>query len=150
MHTIKDAEGPATVSDAPPRTYDPPRSQEILVTLEAADLRVIGAASVAREMLVLARTLRPELVVLDIVLKPESGYAVEACRDLKGLPEAPLVVLFGDEFEGTPEDPEEAARTHYALSGADGCVDSSRPDALEKLVEAIARVLAGVRIRFEA
>ena len=154
MHTINNTGAVASGSDTQPRMllagYRPPRCQEILSILEAVGLEVVGKAVTATEMLVLARTLKPELVVLDTVLKPESGYAVEACRDLKGLPEAPLVVLFGDKFEGTPEDPEGAERLHFALSGADGCVDSSRPDAMEKLVEATGRVLAGVRVRFEA
>lgn len=59
--------------------------------LEADGLTVIGEAANGREALVLVRRLRPEVVVLDVLLPGMDGFVVAA--HLAALPAPPHVVL---------------------------------------------------------
>lgn len=47
------------------------------------DMQVVGEASSAREAIARAPLLRPEVVLMDVVMEPVSG--IEACRELKAL-----------------------------------------------------------------
>lgn len=59
--------------------------------LEADGLNVVGEAADGREALALARTLRPEVVVLDVLLPGMDGFVVAV--HLAALPAPPRVVL---------------------------------------------------------
>lgn len=59
--------------------------------LEASGLNVVGEAADGREALALARKLRPEVVVLDVLLPDMDGFVV--ATQLAALPAPPRVVL---------------------------------------------------------
>lgn len=59
--------------------------------LESGGLNVVGEAADGREALALVRTLRPDVVVLDVLLPDMDGFVV-ATR-LAALPTPPLIVL---------------------------------------------------------
>jgi DNA-binding NarL/FixJ family response regulator len=60
--------------------------------LEAGGFEVVGEAEGGRSALAAARRLRPELVLLDVVLPDMSGFAVAEALSAHSRP-APLVVL---------------------------------------------------------
>jgi DNA-binding NarL/FixJ family response regulator len=59
--------------------------------LEAAGFTVVGEACDGAEAVARARALRPELVLLDVVLPGPDGFAV--AEELARIPDGPLVVL---------------------------------------------------------
>ncbi|MDQ3790354.1 MAG: response regulator transcription factor, partial [Actinomycetota bacterium] len=59
--------------------------------LEAGGLRVVGEAANGREALALVERLRPEVVVLDVLLPDMDGFVV--ATQLAALPAPPTVVL---------------------------------------------------------
>jgi DNA-binding NarL/FixJ family response regulator len=61
-----------------------------LLELEA-DLEVVGEAPNGEAALVLAQRLRPDLVLLDVVMEGLGG--VETCRALRSLPQPPRVLM---------------------------------------------------------
>ena len=56
-----------------------------------ADLEVAGEASSGEEAIRQARALRPDVVLLDVVMEGIGG--VEACRELRSLPQPPRVLM---------------------------------------------------------
>lgn len=91
----------------------------------------------------------PDVVVLDAALGREEDEVVgEFPRELKETPGVrngvtPAVVL------ALADDPGVDAGTLHAISRADGYVDMRRPDAPEKLRQAVRLAAAGTRARFE-
>src|SRR5215218_3994244 len=55
------------------------------------DLEVAGEASSGEEAIRQARALRPDVVLLDVVMEGIGG--VEACRELRSLPQPPRVLM---------------------------------------------------------
>lgn len=94
---------------------------------------VVGEAASACEGLALVRELCPDLSVLDLRLAEETT-GVEVCRELKGLPETPRVLVYTSYRR--------AADLYLCrAAGADGYVNKSAP--LDELSRAIHRVAAG-------
>lgn len=82
------------------------------------------------------------VLVLDASLsRPEDESPVQLWRDLTEPPEAPPLVLYADDALIDPA-------TDHAFARATGYVGAWRPDAAEKLVEAVGLAAAGVRSRF--
>jgi DNA-binding NarL/FixJ family response regulator len=59
--------------------------------LEAAGFRVVGDAEDGASALAAVRELRPDVVLLDVLLPDTTGFAV--AKELAAAPERPLVVL---------------------------------------------------------
>jgi DNA-binding NarL/FixJ family response regulator len=59
--------------------------------LEAAGFRVVGDAEDGASALAAVRELRPDVVLLDVLLPDTTGFAV--AKELAASPERPLVVL---------------------------------------------------------
>lgn len=75
--------------------------------------RVVGEADNGAEAVRLTRALLPDVVLLRLEL-PNERDGVLVCRELKNLPEPPLVVLYGNGEEYEREG------LAYLISGADG------------------------------
>jgi DNA-binding NarL/FixJ family response regulator len=84
---------------------------------DEADLTVIGEAGDGLEAVRLTAELLPAVVILDIELPGQDGYAV--ARQLKGLPDAPAIV-----FLTVHGDPLSRARAFEA--GGDGFAEKGR------------------------
>ncbi len=105
--------------------------------LDAAEgMEVVGEAATSAEAVRLARELRPDLVLLDLRLEGEDS-GIEACREIKGGPNAPLVVLFTAHTGA-----EDVAAA--VLAGADGYLDKGI--GAESLAEALRRVEGGEKV----
>lgn len=105
----------------------------IRTVLELGDHEVVGEAGSAKEALRFVEELGPDLVVLDLRLRGEDG-GVRLCRDIKALPDAPLVLAYT-----AYNSVEELAACRAA--GADGYVHKSEePD---ELLDAAERLRAG-------
>lgn len=70
---------------------DPLTRLDLRVTLEALGHRVIGEAEDGREALALARSLRPDLLILDVVMPRMDG--LEAARAVRDEDLAPVMLL---------------------------------------------------------
>ena len=99
------------------------------------NMEVVGEAGYPAAAVRLVEDLRPDLVTLDLRL--EEGSGVEACREIKALPEAPRVLVFT--AHTSIEDV--AAAT---LAGADSYLHKGV--ANEELVKAAERTHAGERV----
>lgn len=97
---------------------------------------VAGEASTAEEALDLARTLVPDLVVLDLRLRGASS-GIELCREIKSLPEPPQVVVYT-----AYNSPKEVSSC--LVSGADSYVHKG--EEAPRLLEAIEDTYAGDRV----
>lgn len=105
--------------------------------LDAAEgMEVVGEAASAAEAVRLARELRPDFVLLDLRLEGEDS-GIEACREIKGGPNAPLVVLFTAHTGA-----EDVAAA--VLAGADGYLHKGIGG--ESLAEALRRVEGGEKV----
>jgi len=90
-------------------------------------LEVVGRAHLGHEAVERAKSLSPDLVLMDVSLKDMSGF--EAVDLIKAHPGAPKVVLMT--FHES-----RAAVTAAMASGADGCLSkSSMTDRLLQVVE---------------
>jgi DNA-binding NarL/FixJ family response regulator len=97
-----------------------------------ADLEVIGEAGDGREGVALARSLQPDVILMDIRMPVLNG--VEATRELHASPEPPRIIML------TTFDADE--HVFGALeAGADGFLLKDTPPA--EIVAAIRRVAAG-------
>ena len=99
------------------------------------DLEVVGDADTAARAVVAASRLRPDLVLLDVVLPDESG--IEACREIRAAnPGARVLMLtsFGDE----------TAVLSSMLAGASGYLLKNAPRA--ELLAAIRAVAGGATL----
>lgn len=149
----------APLSHEPPRRFPRPRhardtpaadaelerrlrTRRLLETLPGygTGCEVVGEAGSGEEALTLCRSLRPDLVVLEAGLCRPGESPIELCRDVKSFAPAPVVVLYGDDPQGG------SAGLHRAFSGAEAFVDCGGPDAPEKLLEAVARILSGAGV----
>ena len=100
-----------------------------------ADLEVVGDADTAARGVVAAGRLRPDLVLLDVVLPDRSG--IEACREIRAsYPEMRVLMLtsFGDE----------TAVLSAMLAGASGYLLKNAPRA--ELLAAIRAVAGGATL----
>lgn len=97
---------------------------------------VVGEAGTVSGAVRFAGELKPDLVLLDLRLEGEDS-GVEACREIKGTPDAPLVVLFTAHTGA-----EDVAAA--VLAGADGYLHKGMEG--EGLVEAIRRVRGGQKV----
>jgi DNA-binding NarL/FixJ family response regulator len=99
------------------------------------DLEVVGDADTAARAVVAANRLRPDLVLLDVVLPDGSG--IEACREIRAtLPAVRVLILtsFGDE----------TAVLSAMLAGASGYLLKNAPRA--DLLQAIRAVAGGATL----
>lgn len=99
---------------------------------EQADMQVVGEAPTGEEALDLARDLRPDVVVMDILLPGING--IEATRNiLSGRPEVKVLALsnhFGDSLV-------------QAILDAGGLGYVQKSKAFEELIPALRSVAAG-------
>ncbi|MDP8950948.1 MAG: response regulator transcription factor [Actinomycetota bacterium] len=101
----------------------------------AGDFEVVGEAENSVDAVRLAQELRPDLVILDLRLGEGSG--IEACREIKALPEPPRVLVFT--AHASAEDVAGAV-----LAGADSYLHKGAQGA--ELLEAAERTHAGGRV----
>lgn len=101
----------------------------------APDIEIVAEASSGTQALELARTMRPNVVLLDVMMPNVSG--IEAAQRLKAeLPDTMVIMLSSYEDEKSIE------RALYA--GADGYL--SKEVGSKELVEAIRNVVVGDRV----
>ena len=106
-----------------------------LLLSSAGGIEVVGEAESAAGAVRLARNLRPDLVLLDLRLGEGSG--VEACREIKEMPDAPRVLVFT--AHTAIEDVAGAT-----LAGADGYLHKGVGG--EELLGAVRRIHKGGRV----
>lgn len=106
--------------------------------------RVSGEASSGEEALRLCGSLGPDLVILEASLCLSGESPIELCRDIKSLTPAPIIVLYGNDPQGGSAD------LHRAFSGAEAFVDTRRPDAFNRLTEAVSQALSGAKVCYES
>lgn len=100
------------------------------------DIQVVGEAKDADGAMRLVTELEPDLVVLDLRLKGETG-GIEVCRDIKALPGPPRVLIHT--AHNRAED-----LAMVTLVGADGYLHKGVEDA--ELPEVVRRTHAGERV----
>lgn len=84
---------------------------------DEADLTVIGEAGNGLEAIRLAAELLPQVVILDVELPGQDGYAV--ARRLKGIPNPPVII-----FLTVHSDP--LSRQRASEAGGDGFAEKGR------------------------
>jgi two-component system, NarL family, response regulator DevR len=99
-------------------------------------MEIVGEAESAEEAIRLTEGLRPDLVILDLLLKGR-GSGVELCREIKSRPDPPLILIH-TAYNG----PEVIAAT--LLSGADSYLQKGVDS--EDLPEVVRRTCAGERV----
>ncbi len=97
-------------------------------------LQVVGEAGDGREALRLVESLRPDMLVLDMIMPDMNGVAVTA-EVTKRLPNTAVVILSMHKLEGYVRKALQAGARAYVLKDATG----------DELVHAISEVVAGRR-----
>ena len=102
-------------------------------------IRVVGEAGVSEKIAGLVEESSPDLVVLALGIV-EDEATILLCRDIKDLPNAPRIVLYGDWKNAIAERPD-GGKLCYQLSGAESYVAGT--ESPERLVEALRRTYDG-------
>ena len=100
------------------------------------DIQVVGEAKDAEGAMRLVTELEPDLVVLDLRLKGETG-GIEVCRDIKALPDPPRVLIHT--AHNAAED-----LAMVTLVGADGYLHKGVEGA--EIADVVRRTHAGERV----
>ncbi len=102
--------------------------------LKAAGHDVVGAATDGREAYIMASRLKPDVVILDIVMPGMNG--LEAAREISALEDSPKIIMCSSlGFEDTIEN---------AIS-AGACGYISKPFDRETVLGAVAKALGEIR-----
>ncbi len=101
-----------------------------------ADMKLVGEGTTPEDAVRLARSLRPDVAVLDLRLGDEAT-GIETCRDTKSLPDSPRVIVYSG--HNAPGD-----LIGAALAGADGYLHKGSD--LAELPAMIRKVCAGEEV----
>ena len=104
----------------------------------ALEIDLVGVAATGPDALKLAAELRPDLILMDLVMPDLNG--LEATRQIKTMPGAPIVVMLTSH-----ESPE--YRSEAANAGADGFV--SKPEIVGELLPLMRRLTTFITERNE-
>ena len=95
----------------------------------APEIDLVGVAFTGQDALALATTLRPGLVLMDLIMPHMNG--LDATRQIKAMPNAPIVVILTG--HDTPE-----YRSEAVNAGADGFV--YKPELFHELLPLMRRL----------
>ncbi len=115
---------------------DEPELRKLLQTTLAAPEFTIIQAGTGEEALLMARSLHPDLIILDMQLKPEHPNGLEVCRELKddpAMPRTPILMLTGSHWPGDREGAEDAGVDYFF----------TKPFSPRTLLDQIYKVLLG-------